>query len=85
MTPFSPVLTGDHFGDHLYPQARTTSKTTISDPHEIPMNKGRDHLQDHPRPPNPGEGVEGGPCKGTTPTPQPGTARSAPCRNRHTR
>lgn len=62
-------MTGDHLGDHLYPQAETTQETTTPAAPENPTNTGRDHLGDHPRPPQPGEGVEGGPCKGTTPTP----------------
>ncbi len=64
-------MTGDHLGDHLYPQAETTQETTTPEPPENPTSTGRDHLQDHRRPPGPGEGVEGGPCKGTTPTPHP--------------
>lgn len=73
MTPFSPVLIGDHLGDHLYPQAETTRETTTPAAPENPTNTGQDHLGDHPRPPAPGEGVRGGPCKGTTPTPHTAT------------
>lgn len=66
-------MTGDHLGDHLYPQAKTTRETTNPASHENPTNTGQDHLGDHPRPPAPGEGVRGGPCKGTTPTPHTAT------------
>ena len=64
-------MSGDHLGDHLLTHCGTTSETATLESLEIPTNKGRDHLGDHPRPPTPGEGVEGGPCKGTTPTPHP--------------
>lgn len=62
-------MTGDHLGDHPSAPFGTTQGTTTRRTPENPTNTGRDHLGDHPRPPQPGEGVEGGPCKGTTPTP----------------